>query len=198
MHRLIVTAVRLCLAAVVAVALSAAMTGMSPPASAATSLPQPPPEPGPAPGSRYAWPLHPPPVVRAPFRPPAHPYGPGHRGVDLGAAPGRPVLAARAGTVVFAGPVAGRGVVSVRHDDGLRTTYQPVRPLVPAGAQVAAGQVIATLVPGLAGCPDPACLHWGVRRGPAEYLDPLVLLRPPQVRLLPVPDPWPLEAVPLT
>jgi murein DD-endopeptidase MepM/ murein hydrolase activator NlpD len=125
-----------------------------------------------------------------------HRYGRGHRGVDLGAEPGRPVLAARAGTVAFAGPVGGRGVVSVRHDDGLRTTYQPVQPLVAEGDGVATAQVIATLEPGLSGCPDPACLHWGVRRGPAEYLDPLILLRPPQVRLLPVPDPWPIVASP--
>jgi murein DD-endopeptidase MepM/ murein hydrolase activator NlpD len=102
------------------------------------------------------------------------------------------VLAARGGTVVFAGPVGGRGVVSVRHDDGLRTTYEPVRPLVAAGAQVRVGQPIGLVDPGHPGCPDIACLHWGVRRGPGEYLDPLVLLRPPQVRLLPLPDPWPL------
>jgi hypothetical protein len=30
-----------------------------------------------------------------------------------------------------------------------------------------------------------------VRRDRLEYLDPLVLLRPPRVRLLPVPEPWP-------
>ncbi|MCO1654376.1 M23 family metallopeptidase [Pseudonocardia sp. S2-4] len=152
-----------------------------------------PPAPGPAPGARYGWPLHPVPAVRTPFRPPAHPYGPGHRGVDLAGAPGAEVLAARAGTVVFAGPVGGPGVVSVLHDDGLRTTYQPVRPLVATGAAVAAGQPVGRLDPGHAGCPDPACLHWGVRRGPGEYLDPLVLLRPPRVRLLPVPEPWPVR-----
>jgi murein DD-endopeptidase MepM/ murein hydrolase activator NlpD len=112
--------------------------------------------------------------------------------VDLAAAPGAAVLAARAGTVLFAGPVGGRGALSVLHDDGLRTTYEPVRPLVRAGEVVAAGRPVAVLEPGHPGCPDPACLHWGVRRGHGEYLDPLVLLRPPQVRLLPLPDPWPL------
>jgi murein DD-endopeptidase MepM/ murein hydrolase activator NlpD len=146
--------------------------------------------PAPAPGSGYAWPVWPA-VVRARFRPPAHPYGPGHRGVDLAGRPGQPVFAARGGTVVFAGPVGGRGVVSVQHDDGLRTTYAPVRPVVAAGASVAGGQLIGRLEPGLTGCPDPACLHWGVRRGPVEYVDPLVLLQPPRLRLLPVPNPWP-------
>ena len=140
----------------------------------------------PAPGARYAWPLLPVPAVHTPFRAPTHPYGPGHRGVDLGAVPGQPVLAARRGTVVFAGPVAGRGVVSLRHDDGLRTTYEPVRPAVRAGAVVRIGDVVGLLDPGHARCPAPACLHWGVRRDRMEYLDPLVLLRPPRVRLLPV------------
>jgi hypothetical protein len=35
------------------------------------------------------------------------------------------------------------------------------------------------------GCPVAACLHWGLRRGEV-YLDPLSLLAPPEVRLLPM------------
>jgi murein DD-endopeptidase MepM/ murein hydrolase activator NlpD len=152
----------------------------------------PPPEAGiPAPGARYAWPLLPVPPIATRFQAPEHVYGPGHRGVDLIGAPEQPVLAARHGTVVFAGPVAGRGVVSVQHDDGLRTTYEPVRPGVAAGAVVRAGDVVGLLAPGHPGCAPAVCLHWGVRRGRMEYLDPLVLLSPPRVRLLPVPDPWP-------
>ncbi|WP_372453722.1 M23 family metallopeptidase, partial [Pseudonocardia abyssalis] len=145
----------------------------------------------PAPGAGYAWPLLPVPAVRTPFRAPEHTYGPGHRGVDLAGPPGQAVLAARGGTVVFAGPVGGRSLVSVQHDDGLRTTYEPVTPVVTAGSVVIAGDVLGTLESGHAGCPDPACLHWGVRRDRTEYLDPLVLLRPARARLLPVPDPWP-------
>lgn len=144
-----------------------------------------------APDTGYGWPLSPPPAVRIPFRAPTYRYGPGHRGVDLAGAPGEPVLAARGGTVVFAGRVAGRGVVSVQHDDGLRTTYEPLVPVVTAGAVVARRAVLGTLEPGHPDCPDPACLHWGVRRGADEYLDPLVLLRSVRVRLLPVSDPWP-------
>jgi murein DD-endopeptidase MepM/ murein hydrolase activator NlpD len=144
----------------------------------------------PAPGARYAWPLLPAPEVLVPFRAPAHAYGAGHRGADLAGEPAQPVLAARGGTVVFAGPVAGRPLVSVQHDDGLRTTYEPVRPVVAAGDVVAAGAVLGLLEPGHRGCPR-TCLHWGVRRDRTAYLDPLVLLRPARVRLLPVPDPWP-------
>jgi murein DD-endopeptidase MepM/ murein hydrolase activator NlpD len=110
--------------------------------------------------------------------------------VDLAGAAGQPVVAARGGTVVFAGLVAGRPLVSVQHDDGLRTTYEPVQPSVAAGDVLAAGAVLGLLQPGHAGCAA-ACLHWGLRRDRTDHLDPLVLLRPARVRLLPVPVPWP-------
>ncbi len=119
------------------------------------------------------------------FDPPTTVYGAGHRGVDLAGAVGAPVLAAGAGTVAFAGMVAGRPVVSVDHPDGVRTTYEPVQPSVAAGQAVARGAPIGVLVGGHAGCPAAACLHWGARAGPADYLDPLRLLTPPRVRLLP-------------
>jgi murein DD-endopeptidase MepM/ murein hydrolase activator NlpD len=134
---------------------------------------------------RFGWPLAPPhPVVR-PFRPPSTPWGPGHRGVDLGGPPGEPVLAAGAGVVAFAGPVAGRGVVSIDHAGGIRTTYEPLTVLIAAGQRVAPGTVVGNLAPGHEGCVDaPACLHWGARRD-GEYLDPLALLSGGRVRLLP-------------
>jgi murein DD-endopeptidase MepM/ murein hydrolase activator NlpD len=137
----------------------------------------------PAQADRFAWPLAPPhPVVR-PFDAPASPYGPGHRGVDLGGPAGAPVLSAGAGVVVFAGQLAGRGVVSVDHPNGLRTTYEPLAPAVKAGQKVAAATVLGRLRPGHAGCPG-ACLHWGVRRG-KEYLDPLAFVAAGHVRLKP-------------
>lgn len=123
-------------------------------------------------------------AVARPFEAPAHAYGPGHRGADLGGAAGTPVLAAGDGVVVFAGMVAGRPVVSIDHADGLRTTYEPVDPAVGAGQQVARGSPIGALVTGHAGCAVEACLHWGLRRG-EDYLDPLLLLVV-RVRLLPL------------
>jgi murein DD-endopeptidase MepM/ murein hydrolase activator NlpD len=120
------------------------------------------------------------------FDPPRSVYGPGHRGVDLALDPGGAVLAAADGTVRFAGPVAGRGVMVVAHPDGVSTEYEPVRPLVSVGATVHAGQPIGRLSGTHRGCPG-SCLHWGARRAGA-YLDPLSLLRPlGPVRLLP----WP-------
>lgn len=148
----------------------------------------PPPDHSQARPARFGWPLAPPhPVVR-PFQPPSTPYGPGHRGVDLGGQPNSPVLTAGDGVVAFAGPLAGRGVVSIDHAGGIRTTYEPLAVLIPAGMRVTRGTVIGHLTPGHSGCVDaPACLHWGARRG-TEYLDPLGLLSTGRIRLLPWPD----------
>lgn len=142
------------------------------------------PSPAPGAGSRWVFPLPGRPAVTRSFDPPASPYGAGHRGVDLAAAPGTPVRAAADGVVVFAGLVAGRPVVSVDHPGGLRTTYEPVAPTAQAGQPVARGSPIGTLEPGHPGCSAAACLHWGLRRG-ETYLNPMALLRPPRVRLLP-------------
>jgi murein DD-endopeptidase MepM/ murein hydrolase activator NlpD len=162
---------RLLLVAVLCLALLAPAPALAEPSSA-------------EPRAAFGWPLAgPPPVTRA-FEPPAGPFGPGHRGVDLAAAPGASVLAAADGVVAFAGMVAGRPVVSIDHADGLRTTYEPVDPSVAAGQAVARGSPIGTLLAGHAGCPAAACLHWGVRRG-ESYLDPLALLLAVRVRLLP-------------
>jgi murein DD-endopeptidase MepM/ murein hydrolase activator NlpD len=136
------------------------------------------------PSVAWGWPLPGTPEVTRSFQPPPTPYAAGHRGADLAGVAGAPVLAAGAGVVAFAGLVAGRPVVSVQHADGLRTTYEPVQPTVAAGQVVVRGSSLGVLVTGHRGCPVEACLHWGLRRGGA-YLDPLALLRPPRVRLLP-------------
>lgn len=133
----------------------------------------------------WRWPLDGTPRVTRAFDPPDDLYGPGHRGVDLASRPGAVVRAAGAGQVAYAGVLAGRGVVTVLHARGLRTTYEPVRPTVARGQPVAPGTPIGRLVAGHPGCPVAACLHWGLLRGDT-YLDPLALLGAEQVRLLPL------------
>ncbi|GHB48620.1 hypothetical protein GCM10010331_39920 [Streptomyces xanthochromogenes] len=138
-----------------------------------------------------AWPVVPPTVIH-PWAPPATPYGPGHRGIDLAAPPGTPVRAAAPGRITFAGRVAGRGVLTITLSGTgpppggtpLRTTYEPVRAEVKEGTEVVAGQVVAT-TEAPSHCPQ-GCLHWGLRKGDT-YLNPLLLLhRTGRPRLLPV------------
>lgn len=139
-------------------------------------------------GGPWAWPLAGPHRVTRGFDPPLTTYGSGHRGVDLAGAAGQRVGSAGAGVVTFAAPLAGRGVITVRHAGGLRTTYEPVLATVHIGARVIAGQPIGRLAAGHRGCPVGACLHWGLLRGEV-YLDPLTLVGAGRVRLLPDPAP---------
>lgn len=133
----------------------------------------------------FVLPVARPAVVLTPFRRPPTPYGAGHRGVDLAAAVGSPVRAAGSGIVVYAGSLAGRGVVSIDHPVGMRTTYEPVTASVGAGDTVVSGQVIGVLEAGHPSCVPAACLHWGARLPDGSYLDPMGLLLGLRVRLLP-------------
>mgnify|MGYP001765278392 CR=1 FL=1 len=133
------------------------------------------------------WPLDPEPAVVAGFDPPTLIWGSGHRGVDLAGSPGQQVRAALAGTVSFAGTVAGKPVVVVAHGT-TRTTYEPVAAAVQAGQEVGAGDLIGWLLAPFSHCYPSACLHWGWREQ-QEYLDPLRLVDAiGPVRLLPLWD----------
>ncbi|MGV9276605.1 murein hydrolase activator EnvC family protein [Streptomyces griseosporeus] len=138
----------------------------------------------PVPALARFWPVGVRPTVVRGWDPPLTPYGRGHRGVDLAAAPKSPVRAVAAGRVTFAGRVAGKGVVSIElSGTELRTTYEPVRASVDKGDEVAAGEVVGTVEATGTHCPA-GCLHWGLRRGEA-YLDPLSLLPPALLRRSP-------------
>lgn len=105
------------------------------------------------------------------FDPPRTRFGPGHRGVDLQASGGEPVVAALGGTVTFAGRVAGVGWVSVDHGAGLKTTYGPIHPrLVETGDVVAPGSLLGLVAA------EATHLDWGAKLDGA-YIDPLGLLR---------------------
>jgi murein DD-endopeptidase MepM/ murein hydrolase activator NlpD len=138
---------------------------------------------------RLDWPLRPRPAVTRVFDAPSPNWNRGHRGVDLAGTPGQPVYTAAAGTVVFAGELAGRPLVSIAHPGGLRTSYEPVLPSVRAGQLVAEGAVLGELMAGHAGCASTTCLHWGAMWGPAsraDYVDPLGLLASTPIRLKPL------------
>lgn len=181
-----VTTVPRLAAALLATALSVGLTTV-PTAAAPESPPGAPP--GSAPAGNHLRPV--PGTVLAPADIPDQNWLPGHRGVDLDAASGAAVRASAAGTVRFAGVVAGTPTVSVDHGGGLRTTYEPVLAQVRVGEQVGRGQILGELadhvsLPGTARR-DPG-LHWGAVLGPPaedaeRYIDPMTLLGPVQVRL---------------
>ena len=130
----------------------------------------------------WAWPLVPARVVSQ-YDPPALDWSAGHRGIDLAAGPGASVRAVAAGTVAFAGSVAGVGTVSIEHGT-VRSTYQPVRSTLRVGDEVWAGAVIGTVAGQLAHCPD-TCVHLGARTT-TGYLDPMALLGRPRIVLKPM------------
>jgi murein DD-endopeptidase MepM/ murein hydrolase activator NlpD len=126
----------------------------------------------------WAWPVIGP-VIRG-FDPPDSPYGAGHRGIDIAAAQASVVVAAADGAVSFAGAVGGRLFVTVDHGGGWTSTYSWVSVLlVRKGAHVSRGQPVALSGWGHVDATVPH-LHIGVRLD-GEYVDPLLVLAPPDV-----------------
>ena len=124
----------------------------------------------------WVWPVTGP-VIRG-FDPPDDPYGAGHRGIDIAAPVGTPVLAAQAGTVTFAGKVGGQLFVTVDHGGGLVSSYSWVSALrVRKNDVVARGQTIALSGTGHPSSGELPHLHVGVRLN-GQYVDPLAYLSP--------------------
>lgn len=105
--------------------------------------------------------------VADPFRAPSCPWCPGNRGIEYNTGPGEPVRAVAAGTVTFAGSVAGTFYLVVGHSDGLRATYGGLTDVtLGAGDAVVRGMRVGTTV---------GRLHFGLRQGDA-YIDPTPFL----------------------
>jgi murein DD-endopeptidase MepM/ murein hydrolase activator NlpD len=85
------------------------------------------------------------------------------------------VLSAGEGVVAFSGVIAGRGVITVRHAGGLRTTYEPVDHRLASGTVVHPGTPIGVVSAAPGHCAPRVCLHWGAVEGQI-YRDPLSLL----------------------
>ena len=136
-------------------------------------------------GSRaaYSWPLSPAPAVLSRSWPPTT-----RSGRDIGGrsrrTPGQAVIAARAGVVVFAGPVAGVALL-VEHEDGFAHDLRSAAAGGRVGAAVGAARCWERWSPGTAAARRRACT--GGAAGPLDYLDPLCCATR-RVRLLPVPD----------
>jgi murein DD-endopeptidase MepM/ murein hydrolase activator NlpD len=138
-----------------------------------------------APHGVWQWPFAGQPRVVKHFDPPDRPWLPGHRGIDLAGLVTSPVLAVDAGTVTYSGSIAGVGIVSVTHGDGIRSTYQPVSDRISRGAQVRAGDRIGQLGEFGSHCLLRACLHLGAVRGDRDYVNPLLFLQGWELSLLP-------------
>ena len=115
-----------------------------------------------------------------PFRPPAHIGAPGNRGLEYGNPLWAGVYAAADGVVFFSGMVAGNGVISIVHADGVKTTYSGMTDVwAREGAAVLQGEPI-----GQAG----RNIHFGALLG-EHYLDPQILIDEsqgsPRPRLVP-------------
>jgi len=120
----------------------------------------------------WSWPVSGTHALARPYVAPAGPYGAGHRGIDIRAPLGAPVLAPDDGVVHFAGFVVDRPVLSIEHAEGVLSSFEPVQTSLVEGDRVVRGQVIGALLPGH--CASP-CLHLGVRVG-GEYVNPLLFL----------------------
>ncbi len=130
-----------------------------------------------APGSVHAhpsgwrWPLGTVALERG-YLAPAHPFGPGHRGIDLRARAGDRLSSPAAGVVTFAGLVAQVPVVSIDHGGGWVSSYEPATSIVPVGESVRSGMVFGAVAQHIPHC---SCLHFGVRFT-GEYVSPLLLV----------------------
>lgn len=98
-----------------------------------------------------------------------------HDGIDIAAPEGTPVLAAAAGTVIYAGEQPGYGaIVILKHEAGLVTLYaHNARVLVAEGARVRRGEPIARV--GKTGKTSGPHLHFEVRQG-TRPRNPLLFL----------------------
>ncbi len=95
----------------------------------------------------WVWPVAPFRLERG-YQAPAHRYGAGHRGIDLRPLMGLDVRAPAAGVVAFSGSVAGRGILTIDHGDGLVTTVEPVESALEVGAAVERGDLVGQVALG--------------------------------------------------
>jgi murein DD-endopeptidase MepM/ murein hydrolase activator NlpD len=133
--------------------------------------------------ARWVWPANG--DLLTAYRYAGKPYAGGqHRGIDIAANMGAPVVAATAGTVRFVGVAGSSGLtVSLRSADGrFDTSYLHLAAtVVEVGEHVAAGDRVGSVGDSGSRSAAAAHLHFGVREAGAAhgYRDPLDFLPPP-------------------
>ena len=143
----------------------------------------------------WSWPVRGPVLTR--FLNGDDPYAAGqHRGIDIGADVGTPVVAATPGTVVYAGTVGSSGLTVAQRAGEYELSYLHLSSVVVrSGDRVEAGERIGAVgVSGTRSIEQPH-LHFGVRAASDRhaYLDPLRFL-PPVSGPDPKPQPVPVAA----
>ncbi|WP_253719906.1 D-alanyl-D-alanine carboxypeptidase family protein [Brevibacterium renqingii] len=117
---------------------------------------------------------------------PDEPWLKGHRGIDVLAVEDEPLRAPTAGTIRFAGSVAGMDTLSILTESGHVLSFQPASTSMRKGEEFSAGERIGTV--GAGGHCERSCLHIGA--WPAEtdqrYVDPGKLFGQEQSVLLPL------------
>lgn len=133
--------------------------------------------PSPSLGSQPVWV---PPVVGSElvssYRSPERPYGTGHRGVDYQVTLGQGVFAPADGTVSFVGKVVDRPVVSLSHQGGIVSSFEPICSSLVVGQEVSIGDLVGEVCEAdeeyIQHCAESICLHFSTRKH-GDYLSPL-------------------------
>ncbi|WP_044282417.1 M23 family metallopeptidase [Bifidobacterium thermophilum] len=119
------------------------------------------------------------------FDRPSKRWATGHRGVDITAETGAVLIAPDDGVISFNGTVAGKDVISIKHSDGLTSTFEPAHSDLETGAPVFRSQPFGVADGSSDHCLD-FCVHWGVMDAYDDYLDPSTLILPRTIALKPV------------
>ena len=116
-----------------------------------------------------------------------------HRGVDIKALKGWPVVAFKAGEVIQAGPAGPAGILAkIKQEDGVTTAYAHLDSIiVKKGQKVAKGEVL-----GVAGCTGRTTgshLHLSMRKENGEFFNPLLHIKSAYDVLNPSPEQIPAK-----
>jgi murein DD-endopeptidase MepM/ murein hydrolase activator NlpD len=124
---------------------------------------------GTAPAGGFVWPVQG--VLTSGFGPR---WGRMHEGIDIGAPGGTPIVAAAAGTIIYAGWLGGYGNLTlIDHGDGVATAYGHQSAFTVTSGPVSQGQVIGAV--GSTGNSTGDHLHFEVRIN-GGAVDPLLYL----------------------